>query len=172
MSCSTALEEAAERGVEVRVLFDHLGTLRIKGYRKLIRRLKASKIQWRPMLPLLPDARPVAPPGPAQPPQDHGDRRRNRLHRLAEPDRALLQQPPAPQGGPRMGGADGLPARARSSPPSTSSSPPTGSARPTRSLEHQLRAPARTGIRATSRPRWCPAAPASSPRTTCGSSTR
>ena len=50
----TALEEAAERGVEVRVLFDHLGTLRIKGYRKLIARLKASKIQWRPMLPLNP----------------------------------------------------------------------------------------------------------------------
>lgn len=50
----TALEEAAERGVEVRVLFDHLGTLRIKGYRKLIARLKASKIRWRPMLPLNP----------------------------------------------------------------------------------------------------------------------
>ena len=50
----TALEEAAERGVEVRVLFDHLGTLRIKGYRKLIARLKASKIRWRPMLPLSP----------------------------------------------------------------------------------------------------------------------
>lgn len=50
----TALEEAAERGVEVRVLFDHLGTLRIKGYRKLIARLKAGKIQWRPMLPLNP----------------------------------------------------------------------------------------------------------------------
>jgi cardiolipin synthase len=50
----TALEEAAERGVEVRLLFDHLGTLRIKGYRKLIARLKASKISWRPMLPLRP----------------------------------------------------------------------------------------------------------------------
>lgn len=49
-----ALVEAAERGVEVRVLFDHLGTLRIKGYRKLIRRLNDSKIQWRPMLPLRP----------------------------------------------------------------------------------------------------------------------
>jgi cardiolipin synthase len=50
----TALEDAAERGVEVRLLFDHLGTLRIKGYRKLIARLKASKIRWRPMLPLRP----------------------------------------------------------------------------------------------------------------------
>jgi len=50
----TALEEAAERGVEVRVLFDHLGTLRIKGYRRLKDRLNASKIRWRPMLPLSP----------------------------------------------------------------------------------------------------------------------
>ena len=50
----TALEDAADRGVEVRVLFDHLGTLRIKGYSKLIARLKASKISWRPMLPLRP----------------------------------------------------------------------------------------------------------------------
>ncbi|MGY2744818.1 cardiolipin synthase [Pseudarthrobacter sp. O4] len=50
----SALEEAAERGVEVRLLFDHLGTLRIKGYSKLIARLKASKIRWRPMLPLRP----------------------------------------------------------------------------------------------------------------------
>lgn len=49
-----ALADAAERGVEVRVLFDHLGALRIKGYRKLIKRLKATKIQWRPMLPLSP----------------------------------------------------------------------------------------------------------------------
>ncbi|MEC5182143.1 cardiolipin synthase [Arthrobacter sp. CG_A4] len=50
----TAMEEAAERGVEVRLLFDHLGTLRIPGYRKLIARLKAGKISWRPMLPLRP----------------------------------------------------------------------------------------------------------------------
>jgi cardiolipin synthase len=50
----TAMEDAAERGVEVRLLFDHLGTLRIKGYSKLIARLKASKIRWRPMLPLNP----------------------------------------------------------------------------------------------------------------------
>lgn len=50
----TALEEAAGRGVEVRVLFDHIGTLRVKGYRNLLKRLKAGKIQWRRMLPLLP----------------------------------------------------------------------------------------------------------------------
>ncbi|PYI39152.1 cardiolipin synthase [Arthrobacter psychrolactophilus] len=48
------LEAAAERGVRVRVLFDHIGSLRVPGYRDMIRRLKASKIQWRRMLPLLP----------------------------------------------------------------------------------------------------------------------
>jgi cardiolipin synthase A/B len=50
----TALEEAADRGVKVRVLFDHIGTLRIKGYGKLLKRLRASNIQWKRMLPLLP----------------------------------------------------------------------------------------------------------------------
>ncbi|WP_353710397.1 cardiolipin synthase [Arthrobacter sp. K5] len=50
----TALEEAADRGVEVRVLFDHIGTLRVKGYNRLLKRLRASRIQWRRMLPLLP----------------------------------------------------------------------------------------------------------------------
>jgi cardiolipin synthase A/B len=50
----TALEDAADRGVQVRVLFDHIGTLRVKGYRNLLKRLKASRIQWRRMLPLLP----------------------------------------------------------------------------------------------------------------------
>ncbi len=49
-----ALEEAAARGVRVRVLFDHIGSLRVPGYRKMIHRLKASDIQWRRMLPLLP----------------------------------------------------------------------------------------------------------------------
>jgi cardiolipin synthase len=50
----TAHEEAADRGVEVRVLFDHIGTLRVKGYNRLLKRLRASRIQWRRMLPLLP----------------------------------------------------------------------------------------------------------------------
>ena len=50
----TALEEAADRGVQVRVLFDHIGTLRVKGYNKLLKRLKSSRIQWKRMLPLLP----------------------------------------------------------------------------------------------------------------------
>ncbi|MDP9884918.1 cardiolipin synthase [Sinomonas atrocyanea] len=49
-----ALTEAAERGVEVRFLFDHIGTLRIKGYRTFLKRLKATKVQWRRMLPVMP----------------------------------------------------------------------------------------------------------------------
>lgn len=48
------LEAAAERGVRVRVLFDHIGSLRVPGYRTMIRRLNASQIQWRRMLPLMP----------------------------------------------------------------------------------------------------------------------
>ncbi|GAA4372644.1 phospholipase D-like domain-containing protein [Paeniglutamicibacter cryotolerans] len=49
-----ALEAAALRGVKVRFLLDHLGTLRVRGYRALVRRLNASGIQWRWMLPLSP----------------------------------------------------------------------------------------------------------------------
>lgn len=50
----TELENAAARGVNVRLLFDHIGTLRIPGYRRLVRRLRRGQIQWRRMLPLLP----------------------------------------------------------------------------------------------------------------------
>lgn len=49
-----ALEEAVKRGVKVRFLFDHLGTMRTRGYRKLLRRLQASGMEWRRMLPVSP----------------------------------------------------------------------------------------------------------------------
>ena len=49
-----ALKDAAARGVRVRLLFDHIGTLRVKGYRRLLRELRSSDIQWRRMLPILP----------------------------------------------------------------------------------------------------------------------
>ncbi|WP_427015628.1 cardiolipin synthase [Pseudarthrobacter sp. P1] len=48
------LEAAAERGVRVRVLFDHIGSLRVPGYGAMLRRFKRSQIHWRRMLPLLP----------------------------------------------------------------------------------------------------------------------
>ncbi|WP_309080946.1 cardiolipin synthase [Zhihengliuella sp.] len=47
-----ALERAVQRGVNVRVLFDHLGTLRVDGYRNLKRRLTGAGIEWHPMLPV------------------------------------------------------------------------------------------------------------------------
>lgn len=52
-----ALEAAARRGVNVRLLFDHLGTLRVSGYRDLKKRLRASDIEWRAMLPIDPIGR-------------------------------------------------------------------------------------------------------------------
>ncbi|MHC6177498.1 cardiolipin synthase [Glutamicibacter sp. X7] len=47
-----ALERAVQRGVTVRLLFDHLGTLRVKGYRQLTKRLTRGGITWRRMLPI------------------------------------------------------------------------------------------------------------------------
>ncbi len=49
-----ALERATDRGVTVRLLFDHLGTRGIPGYKELKQRLAASQIQWHLMMPLLP----------------------------------------------------------------------------------------------------------------------
>lgn len=47
-----ALARAAERGIGVRVLFDHLGSRRISGYRNTLERLRATRIEWHPMLPV------------------------------------------------------------------------------------------------------------------------
>ena len=49
-----ALVDATARGVQVRLLLDHLGSKGIPGYRDLERRLDATDIEWRPMLPLRP----------------------------------------------------------------------------------------------------------------------
>jgi cardiolipin synthase len=49
-----APERAVDRGVKVRVLFDHLGSMRVKGYFGLVRRMSAAGINWRRMLPLAP----------------------------------------------------------------------------------------------------------------------
>lgn len=49
-----ALEAAHRRGVRVRVLLDHLASLRSPGYLKTVRRLKKSGVQWQVMLPLQP----------------------------------------------------------------------------------------------------------------------
>ncbi len=49
-----ALEAAVARGVNVRVLLDHIASWRSPGYRRTIRRLKATGAQWKLMLPFQP----------------------------------------------------------------------------------------------------------------------
>lgn len=50
----TALADAADRGVRVRVLFDHIGSWQIRGYRRFLRRLRATGIEWHRTLPINP----------------------------------------------------------------------------------------------------------------------
>ncbi|GAA4160795.1 cardiolipin synthase [Gryllotalpicola daejeonensis] len=47
-----ALERAIERGVTVRVLLDHIASLRTRGYRRTIKRLNAMGARWQLMLPI------------------------------------------------------------------------------------------------------------------------
>ena len=49
-----AMVAATERGVPVRLLFDHLGSRGIPGYQDMLTRLRATGIQWHPMLPVQP----------------------------------------------------------------------------------------------------------------------
>ena len=49
-----ALSAAVERGVVVRVLYDHVASLRVPGYRRLRRRLTAIGAEHRAMLPIRP----------------------------------------------------------------------------------------------------------------------
>ena len=47
-----AMTAAAARGVAVRLLFDHLGTRGLPGYRHLVQRLEHTGVEWRAMLPI------------------------------------------------------------------------------------------------------------------------
>lgn len=49
-----ALEAAVARGVTVRVLLDHIASLRSPGYLRTIRKLKSMGVQWHLMLPIQP----------------------------------------------------------------------------------------------------------------------
>ncbi|MFJ2754157.1 cardiolipin synthase [Nocardioides sp. NPDC087217] len=49
-----ALDRATARGVGVRLLLDHLGSRGIPVWRQLVKRLDASDIDWRPLLPIDP----------------------------------------------------------------------------------------------------------------------
>ncbi|MFC7403405.1 cardiolipin synthase [Citricoccus sp. GCM10030269] len=49
-----ALERAHRRGVKVRILFDHIGSLRVRGHRKLRQRLDAAGLEYHETMPVLP----------------------------------------------------------------------------------------------------------------------
>jgi cardiolipin synthase len=49
-----ALKVAVARGVTVRVLFDHIASIRSPGYLRTVRQLKRIGAQWHPMLPVQP----------------------------------------------------------------------------------------------------------------------
>ncbi|KQB86156.1 cardiolipin synthase [Corynebacterium lowii] len=49
-----AFERAVQRGVQVRLLFDHVGSHKYPGYRKLGKRLTEIGVEWQLMLPLQP----------------------------------------------------------------------------------------------------------------------
>jgi cardiolipin synthase A/B len=49
-----ALTAAADRGVTVRFLFDHMGSRGIPGHKEFIAKLEASRIHWHAMLPVRP----------------------------------------------------------------------------------------------------------------------
>lgn len=49
-----ALEAAAARGVQVRVLLDHIGSRKYPGFRRMLSRMTAAGIEWHLMLPFLP----------------------------------------------------------------------------------------------------------------------
>ena len=49
-----ALEAAVQRGVTVRVMLDHIASLRTRDYKRTIKRLTAMGAQWRLMLPVQP----------------------------------------------------------------------------------------------------------------------
>ena len=50
----SALERAVERGVQVRVLFDHIGSRKYPGFHRLGKRLSRAGIDWHLMLPFIP----------------------------------------------------------------------------------------------------------------------
>jgi cardiolipin synthase len=49
-----ALLEVAARGVKVRVLYDHMSTFGLPGYKEMLATFDQAGIEWRPMLPIRP----------------------------------------------------------------------------------------------------------------------
>ena len=111
-----ALVRASERGVTVRVLFDHLGSRSGSGYSEMLGRLDEAGIAWRPMLPIAPLRGKVRRP----------DLRNHRkilvvdnttgVHGVAEPDRDDVRRGQEPEGGPGVRRAQRAGTRAALSP--------------------------------------------------------
>src|SRR5699024_11086011 len=49
-----AMARAVQRGVKVRLLFDHIGTARVRGYRQLLKRLNDDGIEYYRLMPVRP----------------------------------------------------------------------------------------------------------------------
>src|SRR5690625_690255 len=49
-----AMARAVQRGVKVRLLFDHIGTARVRGYRQLLKRLNDDGIEYHRLMPVRP----------------------------------------------------------------------------------------------------------------------
>ena len=86
-------------GRPVRLLFDHLGSRGIPGYKDMLARLERDHDRVAPDAADRAAAREVPAPRPPQPPQDPRRRRHvSRFAGLAEPDRAVVQQAEEPAG--------------------------------------------------------------------------
>ena len=104
-----ALVRARARGVEVRFMFDHIGSRGIPGYKDFVKKLEATDLRLGADAADPPPQGADPAPRPAEPPQDHGRRRTGRLRGLAEPHRGRLRQAQEPRARPRVGGADDAP---------------------------------------------------------------
>jgi cardiolipin synthase len=49
-----ALQEVAARGVKVRLLYDHVSTLKVPGYKEMLAKFDQAGFEWHPMLPIQP----------------------------------------------------------------------------------------------------------------------
>src|SRR3954447_20863614 len=49
-----ALQEVVARGVKVRLLYDHVSTLKVPGYKEMLAKFDRAGFEWHPMLPIQP----------------------------------------------------------------------------------------------------------------------
>ena len=81
-----ALVAAVQRGVTVRLLYDHLASVRVDGYAEMLSPAGGHRHRASRDAPAAAAEAALAPSGPAQPSQAAGGRRAGRVQRLPEPD--------------------------------------------------------------------------------------